>query len=269
MIRAPLSITAVLDESAELVRATAARWAGLLLLTSLPYYFLQAVFLDRILELGAKATEYGNLLRSTAYLTVLAFLLSLWGRAVYARACRLAATRGEAVGREALRVPGPALVNYIYVASLCALIGWLTFFTVFGPLLAVMVAGLAVGTMELNERPGLREPFRILTGYGRVVRIQVALVFVFLVGFLVALTNIMAAFQIGFWLLSSIGGWDIPKWSLLLSGSNRRFVLMLLAGGVLAIQPFWVAANVMLIRKAGAQETGDDLRVWFEELKRT
>jgi hypothetical protein len=79
----------------------------------------------------------------------------------------------------------------------------------------------------------------------------------------------MAAFQIGFWLLSSIGGWDIPKWSLLLSGSNRRFVLMLLAGGVLAIQPFWVAANVMLIRKAGAQETGDDLRVWFEELKRT
>lgn len=269
MIRAPLSITSVIDESADLVRATAARWAGLLLLTSLPYYFLQAVFLDRIIELGAKAHEYGNLLRSTAYLTVLALLLSLWGRAVYARACRLAVTRNEAVGREALRVPGPGLVNYVFVASLCTFLGWLTFFTMLGPILAVMIAGLAVGTLELNERPGLREPFTVIGRYSGVARIQIALLFVFFVGFLVALINITAVFQIGLWLLSSIGGWDIPRWGLLLSGANRRFVLMLMAGGVLAIQPFWIAAHVMLIRKAGAQETGDDLRVWFEELKRT
>jgi hypothetical protein len=269
LIRAPLSTTAVLDESADLVRATAARWAGVLLLTSLPYYFLQAVFLDRIFELGSKATEYGDLLRSTAYLTVLAFALSLWGRAVYARACRLAATRGEAVGCEALRVPGPALVNYIYLASLAELTLWLTMFTLFGPIVAVMIGGLAIGTMELNEEPGLRAPFRVLGRYGRVLRIQTGLLLVFFVAFLVALANITAAFEIGFWLVSSIGGWDIPKWTVLLSGANRRYVLMLIAGAVLAIQPFWIAANVMLIRKAGVQETGDDLRVWFEELQRT
>ncbi|HKO57249.1 MAG TPA: hypothetical protein VJ276_15340, partial [Thermoanaerobaculia bacterium] len=136
-------------------------------------------------------------------------------------------------------------------------------------IVAVMIGGMAIGTMELNEQPGLREPFRVLGRYGRVLRIQTALVLVFFVAFLVALTNLTAAFEIGFWLVSSIGGWDIPKWTVLLSGANRRYVLMLISGAMLAIQPFWIAANVMLIRKAGVQETGDDLRVWFEELQRT
>ena len=35
------------------------------------------------------------------------------------------------------------------------------------------------------------------------------------------------------------------------------------------IEPFWIAANVLLVRKAGAAESGDDLRVWFEELQRS
>jgi len=269
LIRAPLSTTAVLDEAADLVRATAARWAGVLILTALPYAFLQAIFLDRLFELGSKATEYGNLLRSDAYLTLIAFLLALWGRAVYARACRLAATRGDTVGREALRVPGAALASYIYLASFAAFLFWISFFTFFGPILAVMLAGMAIGTMEQNESPSLAGPFRILGRYGRVIRIQTAITLVFFVAFAVALVNVIAAFEAGFWLVSSIGGWDIPRWTVLLSTSNRRYVLMLLSGAVLAIQPFWIAANVMLVRKAGVQETGDDLRVWFEELQRT
>jgi hypothetical protein len=44
---------------------------------------------------------------------------------------------------------------------------------------------------------------------------------------------------------------------------------MIIAGALLVIEPFWIAANVLLVRKAGAAETGDDLRVWFEELQRS
>jgi len=35
------------------------------------------------------------------------------------------------------------------------------------------------------------------------------------------------------------------------------------------VEPFWIAAHVVFVRKAGAQERGDDLRAWFEELRRT
>jgi hypothetical protein len=51
--------------------------------------------------------------------------------------------------------------------------------------------------------------------------------------------------------------------------ANRRYVLMIIAGALLVIEPFWIAANVLLVRKAGVAESGDDLRVWFEELQRS
>ena len=54
LIRAPLSTTSVLDESAAVVRATVSPWAALLLATSIPYRFMQIVFADRLIELGSK-----------------------------------------------------------------------------------------------------------------------------------------------------------------------------------------------------------------------
>jgi hypothetical protein len=44
---------------------------------------------------------------------------------------------------------------------------------------------------------------------------------------------------------------------------------MLTAGALVAVEPFWIAAHVVFVRKAGAQERGDDLRAWFEELRKT
>src|SRR5439155_13232223 len=105
LIRAPLSTTSVLDESADAVRVTGAAWAALLILTSLPYRFAQAIFIDRLLELGGEATHYGNLLGSLARWTMGAFVISRCGRAIYARAFRLATDSGEAPGAIAWRVP--------------------------------------------------------------------------------------------------------------------------------------------------------------------
>ena len=70
-------------------------------------------------------------------------------------------------------------------------------------------------------------------------------------------------------LASTVGGWDAPRWHILLSFSNRRYLLMVIAGALLVIEPFWIAANVLLVRKAGVAESGDDLRLWFEELKQS
>lgn len=247
---------------------TASPWAALLILTSLPYRFLQALFLDQLFEVGAEASHYGNLLGLTANITVAAILVALWGRAVYARACRLATTRGEAPGREALRVPAVALASYILTASVAMLIGYLSVFTVIGFVVAIIFSGLAIGTMELNESVSLTAPFRLLFHYAKTMRILMALALVFFCALFVALVNVTAAFQLGAWLASAIGGFDAPRWGLLFSPGNRRFVLMLFAGAIVLIEPFWIAAHVTYVRKAGAAENGDDLRAWFEELQR-
>jgi hypothetical protein len=266
VIRAPLSTTAVLDESAEVVNLTAAPWIGVLVLTSMPWRFMQVLFFDRLFEVGANATRYGNLLHDTANLTIAAFVVALWGRAVYARACRLAASRGVTPGREALRVPGAALGSYMFTGALAELIRWTTSITCFGIPVAIAFGGLAIGTMELNERAGIAGPLGHIRKYSGRLRIVVALMFVFAVGFLVALINVAMAFSLGMWLVSSIGGVELPAWEVLLSARNRRFLLLWYAGALLVIEPFWIAANVMLVRKAGAEESGDDLRGWFNEV---
>jgi hypothetical protein len=267
LIHAPLSTTAVLDEAADVVAVTAAPWAGLLVATSLPYRFLQALFLDQLIEAGAGASRYGNLLGATANMTVATIVVAFWGRTVYARACRLAMARGNAPGRETWRVPAPALASYVLTAAAATLIGYVSLFTLFGLIAAVMFAGVAVGTFELNERVSVFRPFAIIARYSKRVGILFALAFVFFCAMFVALLNIAAAFSIGTWLASAIGGFDAPHWPLLFSGGNRRYLLMLFAGAIAIVEPFWIAAHVIYVRKAGAEESGDDLRTWFEELR--
>jgi hypothetical protein len=268
LIRAPLSTTAVLDEATDVVGLTAAPWAGLLIATALPYRFLQALFLDQLLEVGASAAHYGNLLGATANMTVLTMLLAFWGRAVYARACRLAMVREETPGRETWRVPPAALASYVLTASAATLIGYVSLFTVIGLAVAVMFAGLAVGTFELNEGVSVTRPFSLIARYSKRVGIPFSLLFVFFCALAVALVNLVTAFQLTTWLAGAVGGFDAPNWELLFSRANRRFILMLFAGAIVLVEPFWIAAHVVYVRKAGAEESGDDLRTWFEELRR-
>ena len=267
MIRAPLSTTAVLDESAALVAMTAAPWAAVSIVTALPYRFLQAMFFDQLLEVGGRASHYGNLLGATANLTVASVLLAFWGRAVYARACRLAIGRGTSPGAIAWRVPLPAFVSYVLTGSAAVLVGYVSLLSIVGFFVAVMFAGLAIGTMELNERVSVVEPFRVVFRHAKRVAIPLALVLIFTIAALVALVNLAAAFGLGTWLATAIGGFDAPQWRALFGGGNRRFLLMLAAGALVLVEPFWIAANVVYVRKAGAQESGDDLRAWFEELR--
>jgi hypothetical protein len=248
------------------VSLTAAPWAAVLIATALPYRFLQALFLDQLLEVGSKAPEYGDLLGGTATMIVGAIVLSVFGRLLYARACRLALARGTRPGRETWRVPAAAFASYLLTSSVAVLFGYVSLFTCLGIPVAAIFAGLAVGTAELNERVSVIAPFRLL---GRHVRTTtpLALVFVFFCALFVGLVNVASAFALGVWFVSAIGGFDAPRWQVLFTPGNRRYLLMMCAGAFVAVEPFWIAAQVVFVRKAGAEERGDDLRAWFEQLR--
>jgi hypothetical protein len=269
LIHTPLSTTSVLDEAADAVGLTAAPWAGVLMATAIPYRFLQALFIDQLFEVGSSASQYGNLLGTTANITVATILLALWGRAVYARACRLALARGSAPGRDAWRVPPAALASYILTASTAMLAGYLSIITVVGVVGVAMFAGLAIGTIELNDRVSVTAPFRHIFRTAKHIAIPFALLFILFCATVVALINLAAAFQLGTWMVGTVGAFDAPNWQSLFSAANRRFVLILIAGALVIVEPFWIASHVIFVRKVGAVESGDDLRTWFEELRRT
>lgn len=267
MIRAPLSITSVLDETADAVSLAAAPWSAFIVVTSIPYRFLQVLFLDRLAELGGEAQHYGRLLGSTANWTLAAFVVSLWGRAVWARACRIAATTGARPGKEALRVPLVAFISYLFTASIAEVLFYGTLLTFIGPIVVVLFAGIAIGTMELNDRVSIREPLRLVARYSRQARMELGVALVFFVGLIVALVNLSAAFDIGLWLAGATGSADAARWNILISMGNRVMRWLLYAGTIIAVEPFWVAANVVLVRKAGAAESGEELRTWFHDLQ--
>jgi hypothetical protein len=267
LIRAPLSTTSVLDEMSDAVALAAAPWAGVLVLTSLPYYFLQVLFLDRLAEVGHAAAHYGHALGAIANWTILAFIVCLWGRAVWARACRIALETGARPGLSVLRVPLAALASYVLTASMAEVLFYGTLLSFVGPLVVILFGGIAIGTMELNEEVGVAGPLRFIGRYSRHVRVELAILFIFIVGWVIALVNINAAFGIAVWAAHGFAGTDISRWQVLLDMHNRTYRLLLFAGAALAVEPFWIAANVVLVRKAGAAESGEELRIWFRELQ--
>lgn len=265
MIRAPLSTTAVLDEATDVVRLTVP-WVALLLAAELPYRFLQAVFIDQLIDLGDQATHHGRALQSTANGVVIAFVIAVIGRAVYARACRLTSDSGAPAGREALRLSIPALLSFLVTSTMTELLYWTFGLTVVALPAIAIVRGLAAGTYELNDAPGVLKPFRHIARHARELKIAAAIVFVFAIAFLVALVNVAGSFGAGVFLADAAGA-AAARWSRQFTITNRRYLLMCFAGAALAVQPFWIAANVMLVRKAGAEETGEDLRTWFRALR--
>lgn len=257
----------MLDEASETVRKVASPWAALSIATALPYRFAQAVFVDRLIQLGADAQHRGHYLLMVAGWTMAAFVVSRWGRLVFARAVRLAVESGRNPGASVFRVPFAALLDYLYVSLFIECASVAMFMTCLAPLVATMVSGLAIGTAESNDQPSLAGPFRRIAHTGRNVRTSIAVALVFFCGAAVAAVNVAGSFGAGLWLASAIGGWDAQRWSLILSPQNRRFVLMVIAGALVTLEPFWVAAYVTFVRKAGVVESGDDLRQWFEELR--
>jgi hypothetical protein len=271
LIRAPLSTTSVLDETTDAVARAAAPWAGVLIATSIPYRFLQVLFIERLAELGSSATHYAVALGELANWTTLAFVVSLLGRAVYARAIRLTEASGEAeegrpeVTGAPFRVPPLALVSYLYTAALTELTFILSLLTIVFIPLSLMLSGIAIGTMELNRVAGLRPPLRLIVRYLKSSRTLLAVTLILAIALLIAWINLYSIAELALWLTNAFAGAGTARWARLLS--SHHFKWLSFAGAVLTIEPFWVAANVVLVRKAGAEESGEELRLWFRELQ--
>lgn len=262
-----LKVSEILDDAAEAAMHVAAPWMGLLWLCSLPLRFLQIHFVARLLELGPEAGHYGNYLHGLALAAMAALLPSLWARAAFVRAVGLG-LRDQVPTAAILKLPAVGFADYVYVALLAEVIFFGAAPSLIALPLAILLAGLAAASHPYFDRPGLLAPLRESARglvHGRALS---ALMLVFAVAVLIVFVNLYFVFQIGLWLAGAIPGVDPTPWEAVLGPDNRSFLLVLAAGAVLAVEPFWVAALTVFVNKARSQDTGEDLRLWFERLRR-
>ena len=265
--RSSLSLSEVLDDAGDVIPRVAAPFVGVLWLTALPLRLAQAQFAAHLLALKGEAAHFGDALGSLALLAGLAFVVATWGRAVFVRACSLALT-GRAPGRAAFRLPAAAFVSYLYVALLLEAAFYATAFSVVLVPLVVLLAALAAATFPLHERPSLLAPLRQLFRHGRHAGMLVGLAIAFSIGVLVTFVNLYFAFRFGLWLSGAVPGIDPGPWDARLAFGNPRFLLMLFVGAWLALEPYWLAAATVYVHKVRSRGTGEDLRLWFERLRR-
>lgn len=262
------SIAEVLDDASELVAAVASPWAGLLWLTAVPLRLAQAHFAARLAELGTEARAYGDHLHGLAVAATLALLLSLWGRAVFARACSQRLRSLETPGKEALRLPAAALASYACAALAIEAAFWATALAVVTVPALALVAGLAAVTSPRLDGPGLLRPFALVAqGAGRVGPL-LGLLAVFGVAFLLAALNLFVLVQVGLWLAGGVASFDVARWQGVLGVSNPRLLLVVAAGAWLLVEPWWLASLAVHVHKQRSRATGEDLRLWFERLRR-
>jgi hypothetical protein len=261
-----LSTLAVLDEAVEQVIREVPGWTGLAVLATLPLRFLEAHFLNRALELGGHAGEYGRYLTSLSWLVTLALPLAFWGRAVLAHAVTLVLAGERQPGRQALKLR-PAALGAGFYAYLAAQVLVLAFaFTLAGVAVALVLSGLAVATVPLQERVGPLAPLRVAFREARPLRVFAGLFLLAVLAYGIAFANLVALFRLGLWAAQAVPGLDLTRWSAVLSLGNRHFRLLVAAGAALAVEPFWIAALSVAVHRARARQSGEDLRAWFEEI---
>lgn len=271
MSRSGVSVSAVLDESADLVR-TLSGWAGLLAFASFPLRFAEAHLANRLLQLGEAAPSYLGHLTSISWVVSLALLPALWGRAVFVRACALALS-GSATGlarmplRQVLRLSPTGFLSYAWAA----LVAEALFFAVGWTLLALpvlaLLTGLAAATSSLHERPGPLASLLVVLRQARPLGTLLGLVTIFSLALPIAFLNLLLLFWFLLWLAGGTAGLDLSWWHFALSLNNRQFVLLALAGAVSLVEPFWLAALVATVRRVRARQSGEDLRAWFATIR--
>jgi hypothetical protein len=264
---AALSVPEILDDTGDLISLVAAPWMGVLGLAALPLRLVQADFVSRLVALGGDASRHGHLLLALAAAAAAAFVLATLGRAVFARACLLAIRTGARPGTRALAVGLTPLLTHLYLALLAEVLFFGLCLTAVAAPIAITLAALAAAVAPLAERPGLLGPLRLLAASGARAGTLLGLQVVFLVALVIAFANVAVAFHAGLWLARAVPGVDLATWAHRLSPTSPRFLLLVAAGALLVIEPFWVAAHVVYVHRLRARETGEDLRAWFERLR--
>jgi hypothetical protein len=266
-MRPTLSTTEVLNDAADAVTRVAAPWMGLLWMLSLPLRLCQAHFVARVIDLGPESGQYGAHLFGIALAAAAALLPALWARAVFVRALGLSLRRAASPGAAALCVPAASLACYVYAALAIEVLFFALGWTLVALPLLMVMGGLAAAIAPLCEQPGLVRPFREIARHLSHGRVLVGLVTVFAIAFFVVFINLLFVFALGLWLAGAIPGLDPAPWQVLLDFGNERYLLVLCAGALLAVEPFWLGACVVYVHKVRSRQSGEDLRLWFERLR--
>jgi hypothetical protein len=255
----------LIDDGADAVGRLAA-WTGLLWITALPSRFLFALLFARLVELGPEATQYADFLRRLAYSALLAWLVSLWGRQAFVRACRHTLESDRPPPPSLLRVPARELAGYLVVALFVEALFWTLLLTLVAPVALLVAAGLAAAASRRagpNPLDALRELGRSVGPAMRLVRLLVA----FAVALAFATVNLHLFFRLGLWLASGVAGLDAASWNSVLGWRNPLYRVLIVTGAALLLEPFWLAALTVHVELLRARSSGDDLRRWFAELR--
>ena len=264
-----------LDAAAQAVPRVAAPWMGVLWLTGLPLRMLQVYFIAQLARLDAPWTYFHYFLNLAAWLCA-AFVFSLYGRAVFVRACRFARYAPARLSLEPFKVPLADFLPYLYTALLIEIFFYLSLMLIVGWPLAIIFAGLAAASSQGIGGPKLlRAPLEVLRIaanwkplLGASLIFALALVYVYINLYMLVRLLLFAA--------APLLGDALARWELMLSAMWENFPLLpangivtglLCAGTVLIVEPFWLAANVELAQMARARRSGDDLRLWLARLK--
>lgn len=266
MITRNITAASILNETTLLVRATST-WGGLLVLLTLPYRFAQVWFVETLLVAGGNARQHGTALLSVAAVVAIALAVHIVARLIFARACRLQQSAVLDIGNAPLRLPLLSVTIALYTGAFFALLSVVLTLSVVPLALTAIFSALAVATAELNERASLLEPFRVIARHSRSARALAGVFFTMCAALIMACINIYAAFQIAVWAAGGVIGLDVVRWTALLSPSTRLFALLVLAGALAALEPFWIAAHVIYVGRLRAHRSGEDLQQWLDAIR--
>jgi len=259
-----ITVVEVFDQGANLVSRNPVA-VGILWLTALPVRCLTVLMVLTVITCGDQSRHAAGTLHTLAWQTTVAWLVSLWGRQCYVRACAVSMAGTRPTLRALVRVPGPALLAHLQVALVIEVLFWALLPLVVVAPCCVILAAVGAVTAPLVG-PGWWRPVRSLALPAGVI----ALLLVSLsaaVGIGIACFNLHLVVLACRWLGAALLGVSVATWVPLLTWSNPLYLGLLLVGGGLAIEPLYLAIVVAIVDRAYARSSGQDLRHWFAEIE--
>lgn len=266
------SAITVLDAAARIVPDVASPWMGVLWLTALPLRFLQLYFVVQLTRLD-EPSKYLYYFWNLAAWTFAAFVVSLYGRAVFVRACRIAQHDGASTGLEPFKVPLNDFLPYLYTSLLIEFFFYLSIVMFAWPL-AIVFAGIAAAASQGIGGPKVfRAPMDILAIAGN-WKPLLGSTLVFTLSLLFVFINLNVLVKLLLFLGAPLIGESLPRWEYIFAPMWENVPLpkhgivtgLMSVATVLVVEPFWLAANVELVQIARSRRSGDDMRLWFKNL---
>ena len=270
-----MKIVELLDASVARASRVAAPWMGVLWLAVLPARLLFVYLLQEITRLD-HPHEYSRYLIRIALLQFAAELLALYGRAAYVRACYMNDDPEHGAGWAPLRVPFSDLLTYLYVSFILSFMYYASLMSFIGPACILVLSGLAAASSYGLGKDGLFGSFISVFGLLRHFLPVLAISLLFAFSLFLANINVLVLINILLFLSAPLLGPSLPRWEHIFEATKPigafaqhpltfSLIAMLAA---MVVEPFWLAANLEFVQRVRARKTGDDLRQWFNDLRK-